>query len=1003
MEFTKICQPLLNAYTEAVFLLPLEETEADLFADVNDAAVEIYGYSRQEFKALGLVDITAASCRAPLANSGAVMSAVGIGSRVQVKHRNKVGLEFPVEITISPLHLDQCSYRLLTVRDLTVQSRLERALAANEAMLNLAIYTSPDVITLSHLDGTYSDINESFTRQLGYRREEVIGKTAVEMSIWERQEGRDEFFSQLREKGFIENLETDFVCKDGTVKTGLISGRIGEIRGVPQVCTYTRDITERKQIEDALRYKTLFLEKLTGAAKDGIVQMDHLGRVVFWNSGAEVISGYSVDEMRGRGLVPIFAPTGDLDVLRRNIDDGSYRAGPIELKGRHKDGHLFIVELSVSTFDLNGKKQVMAVIRDVTERKRVEEEMVLMNFALDHISEEVHLSDECGRFVYANRIACESLGYSKEELIAMSVPDIDPKRTPEHILEARRLLKAVKTIKGETVQKRKDGTSYPVEALSNYFEYSGNAYNLALVRDISERKNTEEELRRMGFALDHISEEVHLSDDFGRLVYINDKACRALGYSREELIGMKISDIDPSVTSEILAQSRRELAEHKTVTHETVQRRHDGSIYPVEVTGNHFEYAGTSYSLSLVRDISERKRIEAERRQFEQQMVQAQKLESLEVLAGGVAHDFNNLIAAIMGHAELTKRRLPPDSPAAPNLQQIEQAAERAADLARQMLAYSGKGRFVVETIDLNRLLEESLHMLKVSVSRNIDLRFNPCNSLPGIDADATQIRQIVMNLILNAAEAIGNEQGRIVIKTEYRQCDEDYLRNVWFKKKLPAGSYVVLEVADSGCGMDEETLAKLFDPFFTTKFTGRGLGMSAVMGIVRGHKGAIRVESEKGRGTIFKVLLPASGKKLEAKDVQDVDDGWQGSGTVLLVDDEAVVRTSCTEMLEELGFTPLTAGDGYQALEVFKAHPEICLVLLDLTMPNLNGEKCLYELQKLDPQVKVIISSGYSESEVAKMFADRQIAGFLHKPYRLAALRQVIRAAESTLVEAGL
>jgi PAS domain S-box-containing protein len=1116
MGFTEICRALLDAYTEPVFLLPQDDAEPALFIEVNDAAIEKYGYSRQGFMSLGLADITSTSAIVPSADAGGVPS-VGGRSIVQSRHRTRTGLEFPVEIGIAPVIFEQIAYRLLTIRDLSVQSKLQGALAANEERFNSAFLASPDIICLSRLnDGTYSEINESFTQILGYQAEEVLGKSATELNIWKRMDDRNEFVRQLGEKGFINNLEAEFVCKDGTVKIGLVSARISESREQKYVFSIVREITQRKKVEDALRYKTLFLEKLTSAAKDGIVQMDHLGLVVFWNPGAESITGYSAEEMVGQGLRPIFAPTGALDVLRRVIDEGTFNAGPLELNARHKDGQLIILELAISTFELSGKMQVMAVIRDVTERKKVEEDMVLMNFAvdhvaeeihllnedsqfvfvnqaacralgyareeligrkihevvpqqsaeaaeslirelngsgsikfescqrrrdgriypvevrgsyleyggvtyhlsfvldiserkkveeemklmsfaLDHISEEVHLSDESARFVYANHKACVSLGYSREDLVGMSVPDIDPKRTPEIIREARRRLKEVKTLTRESVQIRKDGTAYPVEVTANYFEYGGGAYNLTLVRDISERKNSQEEMRRMDFALDHISEEVHLSDDLGRLVYVNQKACEALGFSREELLGMKISAIDPSITPEVLAKSRRDLVELKTLTHETVQRRHDGSNYPVEVTGNHFEYAGTSYSLSLVRDITERKRNEEERRQYEKQLLQAQKLESLEVLAGGVAHDFNNLIAAIMGHAELTKRRLPPESPAAPNLRQIEQAAKRAAELAKQMLAYSGKGKFVVETIDLNRLLEESMDMLKVSVSRNIVLQFNPCYSLPGIDADATQIRQIVMNLIINASEAIGDDSGVISISTDCIPCDPGHLKTVWFNEDLPAGDYVSLEVKDSGCGMDDETVSKLFDPFYTTKFTGRGLGMSAVMGIVRGHKGAIRVQSAKGGGTIFKVLLPASGRVLESKKKPVVDENWRGSGTVMLVDDEAAVRRFCAEMLNELGFESLQAADGQEALKVFKGHPEIDLVLLDLTMPNLNGEKCFYELQKLDPQVKVIISSGYSESEVAQKFAGKKIAGFLQKPYRLAALMEVLRGAESS------
>jgi CheY-like chemotaxis protein len=290
---------------------------------------------------------------------------------------------------------------------------------------------------------------------------------------------------------------------------------------------------------------------------------------------------------------------------------------------------------------------------------------------------------------------------------------------------------------------------------------------------------------------------------------------------------------------------------------------------------------------------------------------------------------------------------------------------------------FSGKGTFVVEAIDLNVLLNEIQGVLKVSISKNVSLLLGCDGELPAIDADATQIRQVVMNLIINASEAIGDAAGTISVSTSCVECTTGDLQNLWGDTALPAGLYVSLEVTDSGCGMDEETLGKLFDPFFTTKFTGRGLGMSAVQGIVRSHKGAIIAKSKKGEGTTFKVMLPASDRKaVQVK--ASVDDDWRVLGTVLLVDGEDVVRNSCSAMLTALGFTPEMASDGLEALQAFRENPDIRLVLLDLMMPNLDGEKCFYEMRKIDPDVKVIFSSGYSESEVSQRFVDNEGNGFL-------------------------
>jgi CheY-like chemotaxis protein len=307
------------------------------------------------------------------------------------------------------------------------------------------------------------------------------------------------------------------------------------------------------------------------------------------------------------------------------------------------------------------------------------------------------------------------------------------------------------------------------------------------------------------------------------------------------------------------------------------------------------------------------------------------------------------------------------------------------------MLAYSGKGKFVVENLDLNNLLKDMLHMLEVSISKKAVLRFNLHDPLPAVEADATQLRQIIMNLVINASEAIGEKSGVIAITTGCMDCDRSYLKDVWLDENLIDGLYVYLEIADTGCGMDKETLAKLFDPFFTTKFTGRGLGMAAVLGIVRGHKGAIKVYSEPKKGTTFKVLLPASTRPAEIFNHDSHVDEWLGTGTVLLVDDEETVRGIGKEMLQELGFITITANDGREAVEVYKTIPDITYVILDLTMPHMDGEQCFRELRKINPDVKVIMSSGYNQQEVTQKFVGKGLAGFIQKPYKMSVLRQVI------------
>lgn len=518
--------------------------------------------------------------------------------------------------------------------------------------------------------------------------------------------------------------------------------------------------------------------------------------------------------------------------------------------------------------------------------------------------------------------------------------------------------------------------------------------------DITERKQLDRQLReseekfRLAFMASPDAVNLNRLSD-GVYVDINDSFTQMMGYTRDDVVGLSSLELNIWKNEEDRNRLVRELQAKGSVTNlEAEFVAKNGDVHSGLMSAQIIEIDGEEIILSITRDITAMKKAEEERLRFEKQMIQTQKFESLGVLAGGVAHDFNNLLAAIMGHSELAKRRLPAESPILGNLRQIEQGAERAADLAKQMLAYSGRGKFVTTTIDLNLLLEEMLHMMKVSISKKAVLRLNPYTPLPAIEVDATQLRQIIMNLVINASEAIGNKSGVITLSTGCMDCDQSYLKNVWLNENLKDGLYVYLEVADTGCGMDQETMAKLFDPFFTTKFTGRGLGMSAVMGIVRGHKGAIKVYSEPDKGTTFKILLPASEKPAEIFNGVTEDDGWKGSGKVLLVDDEESVRGIGLEMLKELGFNPITAIHGLDALQVYKDNPDIILVIMDLTMPKMDGEQCYRELRKLCPDIKVIMSSGYNDLEVSQRFVGKGIAGFVQKPYKLSVLRDVIKIA---------
>jgi len=391
---------------------------------------------------------------------------------------------------------------------------------------------------------------------------------------------------------------------------------------------------------------------------------------------------------------------------------------------------------------------------------------------------------------------------------------------------------------------------------------------------------------------------------------------------------------------------------------------------------------------ALRREIAERARAEEERSSISRRMQQAQKLESVGLLAGGIAHDFNNLLTSILGNASLARLEGPLDPSVERSLGRIEAAGNRAAELTRQMLAYAGKGRIVVKDVDITRAVREMAELVGSAISKRARLQLRLEPRLPPLRGDATQIEQVVMNLLTNASEALPDGAGEIRVRTGVMYADRAYLAATEIPDACAEGEYVYLEVADTGAGMDEATRRRIFDPFFTTKFTGRGLGLAAVLGICRAHRGTIRLDTTPGEGTRFRALFPSAepAARTAASDSGEIvfDRGWRGSGTVLIVDDEADVRSLARVVLEQAGFTVLAAEDGRSGVAAFRERSgEVVAVILDATMPGWSGAETLRELRRVRPDARVILSSGYDESDARDGFGDASLAGFLPKPYR--------------------
>jgi PAS domain S-box-containing protein len=594
--------------------------------------------------------------------------------------------------------------------------------------------------------------------------------------------------------------------------------------------------------------------------------------------------------------------------------------------------------------------------------------------------------DRYHRFTYVNPAAEEMLGKSTADLAGKRPEDVYP-QIADTLLETE-CLRAARE-QAAVHFEYCDPDSGRWADVSAYPSVDGGL--LIYFRENTERKRNERALSQLAAIVDSSEDPIISVDLNGTILTWNAAAERIYGYSAEEAKGRSIvMTVPPDRREEengIMAKvNRGERLEH----FETVRIRKDGKLIQVSVTISPIrDKQGAVVGASgIVRDITERKALEA-------QLRQTAKLESLGVLAGGIAHDFNNLLVGILGNASLATEVTPLLGPARPLLEQVITASERAATLTQQLLAYSGRGRFVVEPVDLSALVREMSSLVQASVSKTVQLRLELAAGLPAITADAAQMQQLVMNLVINGAEAIGDRSGCVTVTTRTEYVDE--LGAISSNQQISPGHYVLLTVEDDGVGMDEATAGKIFDPFFTTKFTGRGLGLSAVLGIVRGHKGAIQVSSSPGQGSVFRVLLPAAQEQIAAPEAREASPDPTGSGAILVVDDEEIVRRTATMALERRGYSVMVAVNGQEAVDLFrKCSGQISLVLLDLSMPVMSGEECLARLKELQPGLRVILSSGFSEAEAIRRFRGG-VKGFLQKPYTAARLAEQVKVTLSS------
>jgi two-component system, cell cycle sensor histidine kinase and response regulator CckA len=793
-------------------------------------------------------------------------------------------------------------------------------------------------------------------------------------------------------------VESRFVGAHGRVADVRIAiSPIGSGRSLAGFLAVIEDLSEQKQALRELEQAHDLFESVFSQTLAGITIADDQGRFVWVNDAALRVMGHTREAVVGLDQALLF-PEAWRDQIRALYAAAIAAPGPIEpidLPIVRPDGSRCFVTMTRATFRApDGRAYGVTTLVDISALKRSEEELARSAAIIASTEDAIVSRDRDGRIVGWNKGAERLFGYTAAEAVgARFVGHLTPEQDAQLTAEVASVF-AGQVVREETSRRRPDGSVVEVSlTIFPVYDARGRVISgTSIARDITERKRAAEAARQaeayLRATLSDAPVVLLATDREGILTIAEGAPLVELGFPSERLVGRHISGLGALGRAEVDAMDRALAGER--VEH-TV--RFAGRVFDAR-TGPFYDQDGNiSGVIAVGVDVTERIR-------SEQALLQAQKLESLGILAGGVAHDFNNLLVGILGNAGIALAELDPSSPLYETIQGIERAGQRAAELARQMLAYSGKGQFVVQRMDLNELVAEMSQLLRSSITPGAALDHQLAPALPPVQVDATQVRQVVMNLVVNASDSLNEGAGTIRLTTGLMHARRAQLEGAYYAPDFRDGDHVFFEVADDGVGMTRQTQDRIFDPFFTTKFTGRGLGLAAVLGIVRGHRGAIHVTSSPGSGSTFRLLLPAAAAVPAQQRPQNIAPvtGARSSGTVMVIDDEPTVRAVTSRALSITGYRPLTAENGEAGLALIGAHAgEVVAVLLDMTMPGMDGAAVLSEIRRQWPSLPVVIMSGYSEQTALAQLGGHTVSGFIQKPYAIDLLLTTLSSAIGT------
>ncbi len=882
----------------------------------------------------------------------------------------------------------------------TDPAQIEEALRQSEQTYRNLMDLAPDSITVTRRrDGRFMQVNRTFCERTGYTVQETVGRTIYELGIYANPSDRERVIEALERDGKIEGMEIQFKSKSGRILDNLMSSQPITFEGEDCLLVVTANINSLKQAQRDLREKEAKLRNILDHITESYYEVDLSGNLTFFNDTLVQVSGYTPDELMGMNFRQYTASedVGRLYAVFNDIFRGGTPSRIVDYCVRKKDGTPRIVESSVSLLrDASGAPiGFYGILRDRTDQKKAEDALRqseeshrgILELAPDSITV-VDLQE--GRYLQVNDAFCRLSGYSAEEALGRTPLELGVYRDPR---DRDRLVERVKTygsVEGLEIQYRnRSGQVLDAIVSARQIQFRDRECLLVIVTNITSLKQAQEVLRQSELkyrtVLESMEEGYYETDLRGQFTYFNASTCRLHGYTADELMGMSYKRyLRPDNAKRIsnIFRNIYETGEHSTVMEYEIIRK-DGSIRQCEL------------SAYLRRDVSGRPvgfwgitRDRTEQKKMESQLLHSSKMESIGTLAGGLAHDFNNLLMGIQGNTTLILMDTDEDHPSYANLKSIEQYVRAGADLTRQLLGAARGGKYEVKPTPMNHVIEATANLFG-RTRKEITMHLEMDDALWMAAVDRGQMEQVLLNLFVNAWHAMPNG-GDLFLSSRNSVLEGQAARSYG----LNPGKYIIISVTDTGVGIAPEAINRIFDPFFTTKEMGHGtgLGLASVYGILSNHGGTITVYSEQGVGTTFNIYLPATemqtGRQKEVK-----MEAKTGNETVLLVDDDAGIVEVGRLILEKLGYRVLTAGNGQAAITTFEQrHDTIDLVLLDMIMPGMSGGETFSEMKKIDPDVRVILSSGYSINGQAKTILEGGCRGFIQKPYNIKELSMKLR-----------